>query len=284
MLYPFRATYNPNTDGSSLDYGGNLEVVPPHNGYPVGRLLMGSVGARRPDATYFGTLGAQYAQAPVLEADTSWLEVGHIDEAVSFVADPSSARGWKAVLQAPGEAWRMLLDLVADDPANADRVLFQGKYWDWARTAPADTTVGEILADPELAAAQDVGQAHADELRALLEGEVGLTDGDFVELPFLWEVFGAGPGGGLRLLAYSPGVVNLLTFEGQALVARPYGPVVGTEDVFEKVTRDRLEALGLAVRFVNVWDLYHRNEGEVHCGTNVDRTIPEGTAWWEMSR
>lgn len=287
VLLPFPATYNPNTDGASLDYGGNLEVVPPYDGYPVGRLLMGSVPARRPDATYFATLGSQYAQAPVLEGDTSWLVVGHIDEVVSFVAHPSSERGWKAVLQAPGEAWQMLLDLVEDDPANADLVLFQGRNWldfDSGDPYPADITVGEILADGDLAAAQDVGQARADELRELLVAEIGLTDDDFVELPFLWDAFAAAPDGGLRHVAFSPGVVNLLTFEGQAVVARPYGPVVGTQDIFEQVTRDRLEALGLAVTFVNDWDLYHRLEGEVHCGTNVDRTIPEGVAWWEMSR
>jgi protein-arginine deiminase len=79
-------------------------------------------------------------------------------------------------------------------------------------------------------------------------------------------------------------VVNLLTFEDQALVPRTFGPVVDGQDVFEQVTRQRLEALGLVVRFVDVWDLYHRLEGEVHCGSNVDRTMPEGASWWVTTR
>jgi protein-arginine deiminase len=273
-VYPFLPTYE---SYSSIDYGGNLEVVPPHEGYPVGRTLVGSTPDRPIDDHYGGLLDAQYAQAPMLRADTSWLAVGHIDEVLSFVADPSSPRGWKALLQSPAEAWQMLLDLVAADPDNANLLMFQGK--EWGLGAPADMTVGEVLADAEFAAAQDSGQAYADELRDLLEREVGLTDDDIVEMPFLWESF---PPYGF--LALSPGVVNLLTLNGHALVPRPYGPVVDGEDLFSRVPRERLEALGLTVTFVDIWDLYHANWGEVHCGTNVDRTLAEDVAWWEVSR
>jgi protein-arginine deiminase len=285
-LYRFSDPYDFG-DGAALDLGGNLDVVPPHEGYPVGRLIMDSTPARHPDSTYFATLEAQYAQTPVLKIDGSWLVVGHTDEVLSFVADPSSARGWKAVIHAPREAWQMLLDLVAADPANGSLVLFAGKVvFDWITGAPvaADRTVDEILADADLAAAQDTGQAHADEMRALLKAEVGLADADFVEMPFLWETVAAAPDGGLRHVAYSPGTANLFTFNGQAIVASPFGPFVDGEDAFEKVARERLEALGLTVRFVDDWDLYHRLEGEVHCGSNAERTLPDGAAWWEMSR
>jgi len=286
-IYPFPNSYDPFLDGSSLDYGGNLEVVPPHDGYPVGRLLVGSTPARHADPTFFAMLEAQYAQGPVLEPDTEWLIVGHIDEVVSFVADPSSPRGWRALLQAPREAWDLLQAAVNADPAAADLVLFDNKAWiDFSTGFPysAERTIGQVLADADLAVAQDVAQARADELREFLKDEVGLTDEDFVELPLLWWTFAASPSGGLRHVAYSPSVVNLLTFNGVAIVSSVFGPVQSGQDILEQVTRQRLEALGLDVRFVDVWDLYHRLDGGVHCGSNVDRTLPPEAAWWEMSR
>jgi protein-arginine deiminase len=78
--------------------------------------------------------------------------------------------------------------------------------------------------------------------------------------------------------------VNLQTFDGVALVPKPFGPVIDGEDVFERVTRERLEALELDVRFVDSWNLYHLGLGEIHCGTQADRTIPRDAAWWEMDR
>jgi protein-arginine deiminase len=269
--------------GSSLDYGGNIETVPPYEGYPVGRLLQGSHPDRHPHERYMAYLNAQYAQGPVLEADTRWLVVGHIDEYMSFVADPSSPRGWKMLLTSPREAWQMLQDLVDEDPANADVVMFEGKFWADDRGGdgdPADITIGDVLADPGLAADQDEAQTHADDLHALMMKEVGLTEYDFVYIPFLWEAFG----GSRQYLAYVPGMTNLLTFDGVTLVPKPFGPIIDGEDPFEVVVRERLEALGLDVRFVDNWSLYHRLEGEIHCGSQGERSLPDGTVWWEMSR
>lgn len=285
--YRFSDDYDAFTDGSSLDYGGNLEVLPPHDGYPVGRLLVGSTASRHIDETYEAFLEAQYAQTPILKANTEWLIVGHTDEVVTFVPDATSTRGWKVVLHAPREAWQMLVDLVEQDAANADLVLFAEQQWvDFTKNTEfdAEIRIGDVLKDPDLAAAQDEAQGHADELRDLLVNEAGLSDEDFVELPALWETFPFAPDGGLRFVAYTPGVVNLLAFQDVVLVPAPFGPVVKGEDLLERAVRDRLEPLGLEVRFVDVWDLYHRLMGEVHCGTNVDRALPDGAAWWEVSR
>ena len=32
---------------------------------------------------------------------------------------------------------------------------------------------------------------------------------------------------------------------------------------------------------LNIWDVYHCNYGEIHCGTAVRRTLPHIPAWWE---
>jgi hypothetical protein len=45
---------------------------------------------------------------------------------------------------------------------------------------------------------------------------------------------------------------------------------------------DALRGDGRVPHFLNIWDFYHRMEGESHCGTNVRRTSPEAfRRWWE---
>ena len=270
------------TDNSSLNEGGNVEVVPPHEGYPAGRIIVGSHLQRAMDPTMLAFFDAQYAQAPALTLDTRWLVVGHVDEALAFVQDRTSPHGWKAVLTAPREAWEILEGLVAKDPANGNVELFEGKSWGYE--TGFGTNIGEILEDPDLAAANDAAQAEADLIKELLMREAGLTEHDFVYLPFTWQPFSSGPAGEIRHVAHMPGMVNLQTFDGVALVPKPFGPIIGGEDVFERITRERLAPLGLDVRFVDTWDLYHLGLGEVHCGTQTDRTLPRDVRWWEVDR
>jgi len=37
---------------------------------------------------------------------------------------------------------------------------------------------------------------------------------------------------------------------------------------------------GLTAHFVDDWDRYHTQQGEVHCGTNAKRSVPSGVEWW----
>jgi hypothetical protein len=48
-----------------------------------------------------------------------------------------------------------------------------------------------------------------------------------------------------------------------------------------------LDDIGLTVHWIDDWDTYHRQAGEIHCGTNVVRTPAEaapsysGPQWWD---
>jgi len=56
---------------------------------------------------------------------------------------------------------------------------------------------------------------------------------------------------------------------------RQFGPRNSeSEDIFEKETRSRFAS---AV-FVDNWDMYHRRNGGVHCGTVTIRDLPR--RWW----
>lgn len=66
---------------SSGNYGGNLVPSPPVKGAPWGKLVVGKL--QDLDGGYLTFLNGQRRQ-PIVSIDTSWLEVGHVDEMVAF--------------------------------------------------------------------------------------------------------------------------------------------------------------------------------------------------------
>jgi protein-arginine deiminase len=270
-------------DGYSMNSFGNWDVVPPyrteHSVYPLGRNLWGS-GAKavdQPDPAFVALVRAQAVQPPVT-VDTSWLTVGHVDEVFSFVRAPTP-RGWSVLVGSPSRARQMLLDLQA--AGHGSTRLFAGKQvYDFSKEpeplVQASRSIDAILADADLMAESQRAQAKIDTATAVLRGELALADDELVPMPFLFERVYA------RSLAYQPGTVNLLHVGGRVAVPKPFGPVIGGADPFEADLVSRLGALGLETHFVDDWDLYHAEMGEVHCGTNVDRAVD--VAWWEAGR
>ena len=58
-----------------------------------------------------------------------------------------------------------------------------------------------------------------------------------------------------------------------------------TVDVFEGYVKSILEAIGNKVHFIENFESYHAQWGEVHCGTNAKRQPPEldkgfSARWW----
>ncbi len=278
--YPTTRTHDP-----SLDSFGNLEVLPPYAGHPFGRLFHGNVSARNSDPALRTFLNAQRVQGPVLELDTSWLNVGHVDEFVSFIP-VDSPRGWKMLIASPRAARAQLQALVAADPANGERRMFEGKYWFYpqdhpmeGRAYPAARTINSILADTELMAFNQRDQGHIDLIRETLQTEAGLTDDEIIEIPFLmWDV---GNGGSA---AYMPGTVNLLLYGHSVTMAKPHAAVIDGADFMQTYLTDLFRAEGITAHFAEQWDILHAAGGEVHCGTNALRRIPAQGAWWEVTR
>jgi Protein-arginine deiminase (PAD) len=77
----------------SQNYGGNMELGPPTDGAPYGQIFIGN-GVRGSeefvDTELLNFLDKQRVQ-PLIQVDTSWLEVAHVDEIFSFV--PNRGRG-----------------------------------------------------------------------------------------------------------------------------------------------------------------------------------------------
>uniref|UniRef100_A0A8C3QG66 Protein-arginine deiminase n=1 Tax=Cyanoderma ruficeps TaxID=181631 RepID=A0A8C3QG66_9PASS len=141
---------------SSLDSFGNLEVSPPvtvrGKEYPLGRILIGSsfprVGGRRMAKAVREFLVAQKVQAPV-ELFSDWLQVGHVDEFLSFVPAPDR-KGFRLLLASPSACYQLLRE--KQEEGYGEAALFQGR-----RGVPKPT-INEILANEELRRFNDYAQ------------------------------------------------------------------------------------------------------------------------------
>jgi protein-arginine deiminase len=267
--------------GYSMNSFGNWEVVPPYSTgeqrHPLGRNVWGSGAdaANQPDPLFVRFIEAQGAQAP-LTLDSSWLIVGHIDEFSMFVK-AGTARGWRLLAARPSLARQMLLDLQA--AGHGSKRLFEGKQVydfegpDDTVLLPAAVTIDELLANAELMAESQRAEVEIAEAVERLRTEAALAEDEITPMPFLFErVWGSA-------LAHQPGTVNLLHVGDEVAVPKPHGPVIDGVDPFEVDLTTRLGALGLQVRFIENWQLYHSEMGEVHCGTNASRDV--NVAWWE---
>jgi protein-arginine deiminase len=261
---------------SSMDSFGNLEATPPITvdgvEYPFGRIYFGKTPVDGINDILSTFLESQAIQAPV-RFDTTWLCVGHVDEFSSFVPDPSSPKGFKALL--------------AD--IDAAYALFETLDPDMALPRYANThgyaTVGEILDDTALRAVnEDVRDDYLLPIREQFKTEFGLDDSDIIAIPTLFEEIG---GCGGSVAALMPGMVNLIVanFEGETpklFVPDPFFRTDLDDQSGDPLLAAFADAMpdGVETIFIDNWYTYHMALGEVHCGTNVMRTPIAN--WWEV--
>ena len=273
-VYPGGAWY------SSLNYGGNVEVIPPHTHddatYSFGRIVIGeplSSGWHPPMApAQIDFFNSQGVQGPPLAVDTSWLVVGHVDEIFSVLPNRDAGTGerpWVVAIGSPALAIDLLEEVV--EKGFGDAPIFEGRGED-------ETTAREMLADRRLMTVNDQAQAKIDTVRDKLIAEVGLAETDFREVPALFDPIHVSEHQ-LGLVALVPSMQNLLVVDDLLLVPDPEGPDVDGTDVWRQGFLDAVEGLGLTTHFVDIYNSYHTLWGGIHCGTNVERA-GSTTPWW----
>jgi Protein-arginine deiminase (PAD)/Protein-arginine deiminase (PAD) middle domain len=280
-VVPIRRKY------TSFDSTGNLEVTPPFTTrtgkrYPWGRIYYGPgrVGERmNPETKAF--LHAQIVQAPI-EVGTGWLLVGHVDEIISFVPGPGIS-DFKMLIASPRRAYDILK---ASEKAYGTEKMLIGRYFD---RALAQVTIHEFLTSgitnlaltaSRLRDFNDHITARLDEIRKQFRKEIDVEAVDFIEVPILYMPNVKNP----RFAdALTGGMVNMLVTNKHCIVPKPFGPVVEGRDLFEEDLNGKLAPLGLTVHFLDDWDEYHVNQGEVHCATSVLRRPPQAK-WWKYAR
>lgn len=259
---------------SSLDSFGNLDCTPPHTGprgeYPLGRTIFGGAqpGAkkgRRMMKVVSDFLYAQQVQYPI-ELFSDWLSVGHVDEFMSFVPTQTN-KGFKLLLASPKVAIDLFSNLASSGYSSA--TTFLGKRF--------EMTIGDLLANVELRKQNERFQEYIDWNKSVLVQEMGLKSEDVIHLPALYFVGGSDG----RADAFFPGMVNMQVLNSHLAIPKPFGPTISGECAIERYVRDKLAPLGLTCHFVDTYDGYHLQMGEVHCGTNVVRE-PFSYDWWEF--
>ncbi|WP_285644434.1 protein-arginine deiminase family protein [Lentzea sp. NBRC 102530] len=287
-------------ENPSLDSAGNLETVPPTPQHPNGRIIVGAEEGKGPAAELLLLLRSQGAQQPI-ELDTSWLEIGHVDEFVQFLPVPGSRLGWRAIVADPRKGLRLLERLRDEHP---DDVLHAGlPELTWPDDQHIDQrTIGEFLGDEQFLRTNDKAAAKIEANLAVLGDEVGLTEEDVVRIPSLFtyktmtyklllssiNVMPAGEEkqkaeATLRAMdaagAEIPNTVNGLVLNNNAYVApQPFGPQVAGRDVFADAITDAFASTGYRVTYVDDIRYPHIEEGEIHCATNAFRALDR--KWW----
>ncbi|GHI01717.1 hypothetical protein Scel_00380 [Streptomyces cellostaticus] len=254
---------DPNVD-ELLNFTGNIESLPPYDGFPHGRILYGSSVQRRPDPSFIRMLRAQRQQPPVV-LDTSWLVVGHADETVHVVR-ADNARGWTLAVSDA----RLAVDLLrrAQRAGEGGQRLFAGTEADMKPTIDEYLRMDATRGDNADAA------RHLDTQLKVLLRATGLRPQDIVRLPVLY--IRAEPGDGLprRSIAASPALANGLSLSARDYAAPdPHGPRVTGHDLFREEAGRRLAARGVRVRWVEDFSWAHMVGGEVHCATNALREV-----------
>lgn len=270
--------YGHNSRWDTLNSFGNTETIPPHDGYPMGRIIRGTGNGYAGDADMIAVF-EQGVQDP-LYVDTGWLMVSHIDETISFVKNEASPLGWSMLVNDAAWARQMLVDL--DETGQSDTTMFGGKYWydfNSNRQYSALASVDDVLNDPVVMASSAEAVIEIDEQVRIIQDATGLPDDQLIPIPFLhMDVDGAS-------IAYQPGIVNGLYVDATTFIApEPHGPIVDGKDILKDATEQELGAIGIDVKWNEDWDMYHRLSGEVHCGTNVRRAVPQDARWWEAAQ
>ncbi len=272
------ADFNHNSRWDTLNSFGNTETIPPYEGWPVGRILRGTGNGYKGDGPMISVF-EQGVQSPFY-IETGWLLVSHVDETVSFVRNDESPLGWSLLANDAAWAVQMLRDL--QDAGSGDTTMFGDKYWidyNSNRLYSARASANEVLNDPIVMGSSAEAILEVEEQVDLILAETGLPEEFVVPIPFLhMEIDGAS-------IAYQPGIVNGVVLDDTTFVAPdPHGPIVNGEDLLKKATEDELGKLGINVLWNEDWDMFHRLSGEVHCGSNVRRAVPDDAKWWEAAQ
>ncbi|XP_051027270.1 protein-arginine deiminase type-4 [Acomys russatus] len=267
------------TEVTGLDAFGNLEVSPPvtveGKEYPLGRILIGSSGyssgeSRDMHQALQDFLGAQQVQAPV-NLFSDWLFVGHVDEFLSFVPAPDR-QGFRLLLSSPRACFQLFQELQGQGHGEAP--LFEGLK------RKKQQTINDILSSKKLRDQNAYVESCIDWNRAVLKRELGLAEGDIIDVPQLFKLVGNSRGN-QKAEAFFPNMVNMLVLGKHLGIPKPFGPIINGRCCLEEKICSHLEPLGLHCTFLNDFYAYHVYHGEVHCGTNVRRK-PFTFKWWHM--
>ena len=254
---------------NSQDSFGNLEVAPPVDGYPYGRIYYGdwyygnSIETITSDLT--DAFDNQGMQDP-FTLDVTFLCVGHVDEYLTFVPDASSPKGFKLLLADVNAGYAFLETL---SPS-----MSLPKY----ASSKGIPDVGSILDDNALRRLnEDIQLDYIEPTWEVMQAELGLTEDDLIRIPMLFEEAYQCGGFTATLIPSTLNMVVATNADGTGadlVMPDPYFRSTVNDqssDPFIEHVNGLLPA-GNTPHWIDDWDDYHMQLGEVHCGSNTLRT------------
>ncbi len=245
-----------------LDWFGNLEVTPPIQGHPYGRIYYGynpaTGNSLNPEQVAF--LNAQELQGPALALDTGWLLIQHVDEIVAWV--PSND-GKGKILVPDTRVMYDLLDQWVGDGLSSEPMM---------RRYNNTETVGAFRNATSFRNNNiNLQTTRIDPVIEQMKSEWGLTEDDVIRVPSAYYSNGG---------AYVPSMVNALVLNGAIYVSDPHGPEPEGVDLMQQYFEEILEEAGveLDVHYLDDWR-YHTWSGNVHCATNARREGFSPSIW-----
>lgn len=254
---------------TSQDSFGNLEVTPPTEEYPFGRIYYGDWYYGNSVDTITDTLvdefDRQELQLP-FTLDVTFLCVGHVDEYMTFIPDASSSKGFKFLLADVNAGYAFLETL---SPS-----MSLPKY----ASDHGFSTVGAILNDNALKRLnEDIQLDYLDPTWDMMQSELGLTEDDIIRIPMLFEEAVGCQGYTATLMPSTLNMVVATNADGTGadlIMPDPYfrsSVNDPSQDPFIEHVNSLLPD-GNTPHWIDDWADYHMMLGEVHCGSNTLRT------------
>lgn len=261
----------------SGNYGGNVEVTPDDT------LVIGD-SSTEDLRSLLASLGYQGRTAVL---GTRWLEVGHVDEFLSFLPMPETPLGYGVVVASPELGMKLLQQTAPRAFGASLKHMVHAAFRradDYPRMLATDGTGFDQLAGSVAALHSalhgipvDLGGVTGDELVAWnhqaaahiqaglevliqhLKGRYGASlEVPVIPVPALFKRSGN------TYSALVPGVANMVVLRSHLLIPDPLLPE------FQQELRRTLPAIGYQPRLIpNL--TYHLKTGQLHCGTNTFR-------------
>jgi Protein-arginine deiminase (PAD) len=280
--------------------GGNIQVSPPTDAYPFGRIYYSLRGGPHEiDKKLREFLHAQVVQAP-FTLDASWLTVGHVDEMISFLP---SQKELIACVPSPRLAYRILIAAAAAKSKTQAELLKKRTLGEGEKKKDAAISVAKMLTEPEYQncnfgwasknIVEDIEKkpaakspvAYLDDVVNAVNQALGKVR--VIEVPVLFAKTRNG------YEALTANIVNMVVDGSRCVFPKPSGPVVEAEvdlgvvkvgkgkDLFEEYTIAVLRHEGYKAFAIDTWSTYHNNHGEAHCATAVLREFTP-LQWWNF--
>ena len=261
---------------------------------------------------YEDFLSAQKVQKPFI-LPANWLEVGHVDEVVCFL--PVHYQNYKLAACIPSSKKAYELLTTAKDTCGARKFLDTDEQ---AKKHPK--TVAKVVAQVtayltnqnssddkwQIWNQVDVPEHMSDVVETLYKELAGPDDLLILEVPVLFHLLMDKQHKKNRFKALTSNMVNMLIVDQCSIFPKPFGPIAEQEgiitttithdqekkaqsiklkvekgdDIFEVYMNQLMVLMGLEAKALNVWDVFHVHDGEIHCGTNTKRTPLKAPAWW----